>query len=123
MNVTVDYLPTLSIRVEDDPQIQKLISELNIIILRLNEILRALAVGVNTIEFNDNIMSDEISVEFSTAGTELTAAHSLTRAPSGIAAVRFAGQGGSVGFSSPSTSTNVYLKSDTDSLSGKITLI
>jgi hypothetical protein len=129
MKVNVDFIPTLSTFIIDDPKIQSVISEINILLLRLNEIIRQLSTSVNTIEFVnssgvvENVLCSKVDVSFGTAGTELTASHGLQKVPIAIIGTKFAGLGGNIGFSSAATSTNIYLKSDTDNLSGSIIII
>jgi hypothetical protein len=81
-------------------------------ITRLNEILRIHGVAINTIEFGnrtdqENVFGDWVSVTFGAPGDELTAAHTLLRAPVAIAATRL-NTAGDMYFSSAPTSSNVF---------------
>jgi hypothetical protein len=127
MKVNVDFIPTISDLVSEEPEIQALINRLNIALTRLNEILRMLAVAINTVEFlsgteAENVYCDYVTVSFGTAGTELSASHSLLKIPSAIVGTKL-DRMGDMWFSKAATSTDMYLKSDTDDLSGSIIII
>lgn len=125
MKVNVDFIPTISDIVSDDKGVTVLVEKLNVTFSRLNEILRSLGTAVNTIEFGDGVTADNvlgswIPVEFSaTPGEELTAAHTLQKIPHAIIGTKL-DRSGHIYFSSVATSSNLYLKSDTASLSGTI---
>lgn len=70
----------------------------------------------------ENIMCDFATITFSTAGTEATATHTLGRTPVGVWLIK-ANMPGSIYNSSAATSANVYLKCDTDNLSGVVVII
>jgi hypothetical protein len=125
--VNLDFLPTIADIISDDAGVKKLVERLNVIISRLNEILRFLTTAVNTVEFGDgtsgeNVFCNWVAVQFGTAGVELTATHSLAKEPRAIIGSRL-NLPGAIYFSTTPTSASLYLKSDTDSLSGTIVVV
>jgi len=125
--VLQDFIPTISDIIDADKPTQDLTDKVNGMIHRLNEVLRTLSTAVNTIEFGDgstaeNVLGNWIGVEFSTAGVELTGTHTLNKAPQAIIGTRL-DRPGSIYFSKAPSTTEIYLKSDTDSLSGRIMIV
>jgi hypothetical protein len=128
--VNIDFVPTIDNVSADKPEISrpinKAIEEVNTAILKLNEILRVLGVAINTIEFGnttntENVYCSFLTFQFGIAGVELTAAHGLGRTPVAIIGQKL-DRAGDIYFSSAATSANIYLKSDTTSLSGVLIL-
>ncbi len=124
--VNVDFVPTIDNIMADKPEIarpiNKAIEEVNTAIIKLNEIIRTLGVAINTVEFgnttdSENIYCSFLTIQFGTAGTELTAAHGLGKIPVAIVGQKL-DRAGHIYFSSAATSANIYLTSDTNSLSG-----
>lgn len=116
--VIVDYVPLIK---DNETDIKK---GINTSLQKVNEILRLMSTGINTIEFGDgtteeNIYCDYVSVEFGQAGVELTGTHSLNRVPTAIVGIKL-DRPGAIYFSKAATTSSIYLKSDTDSLSGVI---
>jgi len=134
MRVNIDFIPAISdIIVGTDTKGNKIVKPaefleaINSALFRLNEILRLLGIAINTVEFGsisstENVYCDMISVEFGVAGTELSAVHALVKVPTAIIGNKL-DQPGMVYFSSTPTTGAVYLKSDTDNLSGTLVLI
>jgi hypothetical protein len=116
--VIVDYVPLIK-DTEDD--IKK---GINTSLQKINEIFRLLSTGINMVEFGDgstteNMYTDYVPVEFGVAGTELSGTHALGKIPTAIVGTKL-DRAGTVYFSKAATSSSIYLKSDTDSLSGVI---
>jgi hypothetical protein len=91
----------------------------------IDDVVRSL----NSVRFGDgaaggaeNIECDFATIEFSTAGTEATAAHTLRRVPTGVIVIK-ADRPGDVYASSTWTSANIYLKADSDSMSAIVMMI
>jgi hypothetical protein len=70
----------------------------------------------------DNVRCDFATVTFGVAGTELTASHNLRKIPIGVWMISKDSPGVIFNSTAP-TSASVFLKSDTDSLSGVIVII
>jgi hypothetical protein len=116
--VNVDYIPLVKETEED------LRRGVNSSFQKANEILRLMSIGINTVEFGngtttENVYCEYLAVQFSTAGTELTGTHTLGRTPTTIVG-RKLNMAGDIYFSKAATTTAIYLKSDTDSLSGTL---
>jgi len=121
--VIVDYIPPIKDEVEEVADVKE---SINISFNKANEILRLLSIGINTIEFGDGTTPENVycsyeNVEFETAGTELDVEHGLGKVPTSIIGKKL-DKPGEIYFSQAATSTNLYLKSDTDSLSGTIVI-
>ena len=123
--VIVDYVPM--VRANEDTEV--MVGDINLSFRRSNEIFRLFSNGINNIEFGDglsasNVSCNFIAVSFGQAGVELTASHKLNRVPVAIVGTRLDKPGAiyfSKNASGYSTSgSEIYLKSDTDSLSGTI---
>ena len=70
----------------------------------------------------ENVSCDFVNVQFGTAGTELSAAHNLYRVPTGCWLVA-QNMSGDIYTSTVPTSAYYFLKSNTNSLSGKAIII
>lgn len=91
----------------------------------INEFIKDVATSLDSqLDFGDgtnpeNLYVSWVTVEFGAAGTEASASHTLNRTPVGVIPV-WKDRAGDVYISSAATSADIYLKSDTDTLSAKL---
>lgn len=92
--------------------------ETNRALSRISILLQQYAAAMNNISLGDNI-GEKITVEFAQAGTELTVNHNLNRLPKAIIGIQV-DMPGVIYISQAASTSQLFLKSDTDSLSGSI---
>ena len=116
--VLVDYIPPV------DEEEQDIRFGVNKSINKLNEVIRLMATGINTVEYGDgttseNMLVDYVAVTFASAGTELSAENTLRKIPTAIVGSRLT-SGNDIYWSKAATTTTIYLKSGTNNLSGVV---
>jgi len=119
MRVAAESVPL--VKADDftlSPAEEQIKYETNRALNRIGILLQQYAAALNNLSLADNIGTD-VDVEFGQAGVELSAAHTLNRAPKAIIGIKL-DRPGAIYMSQTPDAAYLYLKSDTDSLSGEI---